>query len=58
MQEAQESQLLRLRKMFQLAWDGKGFHLNLKQLNDSELDQILKWRDERVKEENEKLASM
>jgi hypothetical protein len=39
--------------MFTLAWDdNKGFKINLERLNDRELELVLQWRNERVKEEN------
>jgi hypothetical protein len=53
-QEAEDSQRLRLRKMFVLAWDGKGFSLNLERLRDADLELLMQWRNERVEEENSK----
>lgn len=41
--------------MFVLAWDGKGFSLNLERLSDAQLDTLLEWRNEKVEEENAKL---
>jgi hypothetical protein len=41
--------------MFQLAWDEKGMVFNLENIPDDMLKRIVEWRNERVKQENEKL---
>jgi hypothetical protein len=40
--------------MFVLAWDGKGFQLDLTKLSDNHLDALIEWRNEQVEEENNK----
>jgi hypothetical protein len=36
-----------------LAWDGKGLVLDLGQVPDEILDEMVKWRNEKVERENE-----
>lgn len=45
---------MRWQKIFNLAWDGKGFIVDLRKLPDDVLDMFFDMRNERVKEENER----
>jgi hypothetical protein len=55
--EAEEGQALRWHKVFTLAWDGKGFAVDITRLPDNVLDQFLEWREERLKAEEEYMNS-
>lgn len=43
------------RLIFDLAWDDKGMIVNLDELPDDILQLFLRWRNERVEEENAKV---
>lgn len=41
--------------MFLLAWEGKGFQVNLHKVPDRMLDQFLDWRNEKIEEANQQV---
>ncbi len=41
--------------MFEMAWTGKGFTLDLQKVPNGILDDFLDWRKEKIEQENESL---
>ena len=58
MEEAKENLGLRWRKQFEMAWEGKGFIIDLHKVPDGILDDFLEWRRQKHEQEAEHLPPM
>lgn len=55
MQSACLAREARWKNLFELAWDGKGFTIQIDKVPDDILDLFIVWRNERVEENNRKI---
>lgn len=49
---------MRWKQMFDLAWNGKGLFINLREVPDQLLDQMVEWANAKIEEENEQVKSL
>jgi hypothetical protein len=48
----------RWRQIFELAWDNKGFVIDMRTLPDYVMDLFITWRNERIQEERDQVPSL